>query len=346
MKKSIWILAALPILMAGCSSNKTPETSSGTDGFRAAVVTDEGGLNDQSFNASAWRGAQKAEKEMGIKVQAAESREPTDYTRNLRSFAKQKFDVVFAVGYSMQDAMNQVAPEYPDVKLVIIDGDAPQLQNSQAIRFKEQEGSFLAGALAAAMSKTGKIGFIGGMHGPVISRFECGYKAGAKTVNPNIQILSQYTESWVDSLKGKEFARQQFSQGADIIFHASGKCGIGVIDAAKDQPEGRYAIGVDSDQDHLAPGKVLTSMVKNIDVAVFDTIQNVKDGKFTPGDHVYGLKEGGVGLSEMKHTKDKVPAEAMKRVDDLKAKVIAGTIVPPEDDKQLADFYTKNNLKP
>ncbi|HEY3415215.1 MAG TPA: BMP family ABC transporter substrate-binding protein [Armatimonadota bacterium] len=347
MKPWIISLAAVASL-AGCQPKQsTPGPAGGSKKLLLGVVTDRGGINDQSFNASAWRGAQNAQKDLGVEARYAQSQMESDYARNLRSYAKQGYDLIVAVGYLEQDAYNQVAAEYKDTKtkFVIIDGQAANTPNAAGITFKEQEGSFLVGALAAGMSKTGTIGFIGGMHGPVIGRFESGYVAGAKMMRPDIKIISQYTESWDDSSKGQIQAQQQFSTGADIIFHAAGKCGLGVINAAKLQGPGRYAIGVDSDQDHLAPGKVLTSMVKNVDKAVYDFTQKVKSNQFTPGDHQYGLKENGVGLSEMKYTRKDVPADVMAKVDAFKQKIIAGDIVPPATPAELTAFAAKNNFK-
>lgn len=343
MKRWIIGLAALAAL-AGC--NKKPEPApTGGKTLRLGIVTDKGGVGDQSFNASAWRGAQSAQQNLGVEARYAQSALESDYARNMRSFAKQGYDIIFAVGYLEQDAYNQVSGEFPNTKFVIIDGKATKGANTAGITFKEQEGSFLVGALAAGMSKSGNIGFIGGMHGLVIGRFESGYVAGAKMMRPGIKISSQYTESWDDSGKGRNCAVMQFAQGADIIFHAAGKCGLGVINAAKEQGAGKYAIGVDSDQDHLAPGKVLTSMVKNVDKAVYDFTRKVKNNQFSPGDHQYGLKEDGVGLSEMKYTKSAVPAEVMAKVDAYKAKIIAGEIVPPGTPAELKAFAAKHNFK-
>lgn len=346
MKRWIIGLAAVAAL-AGCQPKQPSPTSGGGKKLMLGIVTDKGGIGDQSFNASAWRGAQSAEQNLGVTAKYAQSQMESDYARNLRSYAQQDYDIIVAVGYLEQDAYNQVSQEYKDkkTKFVIIDGQSAKGPNAAGITFKEQEGSFLVGALAAGMSKTGTIGFIGGMHGPVIGRFESGYVAGAKMMRPDIKIMSQYTESWDDSSKGKIQAQQQFGTGADIIFHAAGKCGLGVIDAAKEQGTGKYAIGVDSDQDHLAPGKVLTSMVKNVDKAVYDFTLKVKDNQFTPGDHQYGLKEDGVGLSEMKYTKNEVPAEVMAKVEAYKKKIVAGEIVPPATPAELKAFAAKNNLK-
>ena len=344
-----WIIGlAAVVALAGCTPKKAAPTTGGAKKLLLGVVTDKGGVGDQSFNASAWRGAQSAQQNLGVEARYAQSQMESDYARNLRSYAKQNYDLIVAVGYLEQDAYNQVVEEYKNTKtkFVIIDGHSAKGPNAAGITFKEQEGSFLAGALAAGMSKTGTIGFIGGMHGPVIGRFESGYVAGAKMMRRDIKILSQYTESWDDSSKGQIQAQQQFSTGADIIFHAAGKCGLGVINAAKLQGTGKYAIGVDSDQDHLAPGKVLTSMVKNIDKAVYGFTLKVKNNQFTPGDHQYGLKEDGVGLSEMKYTKSDVPADVMAKVDAFKQKIIAGEIVPPATPAELTVFAAKNGFKP
>jgi basic membrane protein A and related proteins len=340
-----WIIGVAAIAaLAGCTKKPIPAPTSGKT-MRVGIVTDKGGIGDQSFNASAWRGAQSAEQNLGVKAQSAQSALESDYARNMRSFAKQGYDIVFAVGYLEQDAYNQVSGEFPNTKFVIIDGQAAKGANTAGITFKEQEGSFLVGALAAGMSKSGTIGFVGGMHGPVIGRFESGYVAGAKMMRPDIKISSQYTESWDDSGKGQNCATMQFAQGADIIFHAAGKCGIGVINAAKEQGTGKYAIGVDSDQDHLAPGKVLTSMVKNVDKAVYDFTLKAKNNQFSAGNHEYGLKEDGVGLSEMKYTKTDVPPEVMAKVDAFKAKIIAGEIFPPGTPAELKAFAEKNNFR-
>ena len=343
-----WILgaAAATVLAVGCQKPAVNTAPGGKEQLKVGIVLDKGGVNDQSFNASAWRGAQRAEKELGVDANYAESQQDSDYARNLRAYAKQGYDVLFAIGYPEQDAYNLVSGEYPETKFVIVDGASAPTPNAAGVTFREEEGTFLAGALAAQMSKTGTIGFIGGMHSPVITRFESGYKAGAKMARPDIKVLTQYTGSWDDSGKGQSMAQMQFSQGADIIFHAAGKCGLGVINAVKGQPDGAYVIGVDSDQDHIVQGKVLTSMIKNVDNTVFDFTKRVQAGEFQPGDRSYGLKEGGVGLSEMKYTKDKVPAEMMAKVNAFKDRIISGEINPPGTAAELAGFYRKHGLTP
>lgn len=328
------VLSLLPVLVCGCSESPTPSTGK----LKAAVVTDVGGIGDLSFNAMAWEGLQRAGKDLDIEIKFLESKEQADYASNLRKFAEQGYDIVFAVGFLMEDAVAKVAPRYPETKFAIIDGNAPDLPNTASLKFNENEGCFLAGALAAGVSKTSAIGFVGGMEVALIKKFECGYKAGAMTVKPEIRVLAAYTGKWDDPGKGTELALAQFGQGADIIFHASGSCGLGVISAAKSKGEGYYAIGVDADQDYIAPGRVLTSMMKRVDNAVYATCKSVVDGDFQAGEHVFGLKDGGVGLSPMKYTKDDVSPEALAAVETLTNMIIEGKINPPKTADELKLF--------
>ncbi len=340
-------LAAIPaasLFLAGCPSGGGSETTSTTapaakgkasgspaaaSGIKAGLVTDVGGINDKSFNASAWEGMQRAEKELGVAVKFTESKQNADYVRNLTQYARSGYDVVFALGFRMQDALKEVAPRYPDVKFAIIDGDAPDLPNCASYKFREEQGSYLAGALAGAMTKSNKVGFVGGEQQPLIQKFEAGYAAGVKETNPKAQVVVGYAQSFTDAAKGSEIAISQMGSGADIIYHAAGNVGTGVIKAVQAKGPGFYAIGVDRDQDGDAPGRVLTSMVKRVDNAVFDVCKSVVDNSFKPGTVTLGLKEGGVSLSEMKYTKKDVPADVMTKIDALKADIIAGKITPP-----------------
>lgn len=332
----IMILLAVTVI-SGCSKSERPKAQQ-SGKLRAAVVTDVGGIGDLSFNAMAWEGLQRAGKDLGIEIKFLESKEQADYAPNLRKFAEQGYDLVFAVGFLMEDAVAKVAPRYPKTKFAIIDGNAPDVPNAAALKFREDEGCFLAGALAGAMTKTGIIGFVGGMEVALIKKFECGYKAGAMTTHPGIKVLAAYTGKWDDPAKGTELAMAQFGRGADIIFHASGSCGLGVIGAAKSKGKGYYAIGVDADQDYIAPGRVLTSMMKRVDNAVYSTCKSVVEGNFKPGEHVFGLKEGGVGLSPMKYTKKDVSPEVLAKIDALKAMIIEGKLQPPRTVAELKAF--------
>ncbi len=321
-----------------------PNTVAAGKPFRAALVLDVGGVDDKSFNAAAWAGLQKAQKELGLgtdDVKYVETKSPSDYTANLRTFASQGYDVVIAVGFAMEDALKEVAAEFPAVKFAIVDGKAPEgAANCAALTFKEEQGSFLAGYLAASVSKTKKIGFVGGMQIPLIEKFEAGYKAGAKTAgfDPDKQVLAAYTGDWNDVSKGKSRAAQLIGNGTDIVFQAAGKAGLGVIQAAKEKGKDYYAIGVDRDQDDEAPGSVLTSMVKHVDTAVFDTVKRTKEGKFVAGPQVYDLKQGGIGLSEMKFTKQAVPESVTKNLKTLSDMIADGKITPPTKLSELAAF--------
>ena len=326
------------------TASKPTDTPAGTGKkIKAGLVTDTGGVGDKSFNAQAWTGLQNAQKELGADVKYVESKQNADYVANLTKFAQAKYDVVFAVGFLMQDALREVAGKFPETKFAIIDGDAPALSNCVAYKFREEEGSFLAGALAASVSKSKVLGFIGGMEMPLIKKFEYGYQAGAYTINPEIQTRIAYVGDFNDSQKGMELATSQMSMQADIVYHAAGKAGIGVIKAAQTKGEGFYAIGVDKDQDDEAPGRVLTSMVKRVDVAVFEVCKKVSEGTFESGEVVLGLKEDGVGLSEMKHTKDKVPAEVLAKIEDLKKQIIDGKLHPPSTGEAYAEFTKRTS---
>lgn len=314
----------------------------GTAGMSLTVffVTDTGGLGDKSFNDSAWAGVQMAAKKYDITANVIQSYEQADYIPNLTA-AAQVADVVVAVGFMMQDAVTKVAPQFPNVKFITIDFsvDAP---NVESFLFSENQGAYLAGYLAAAMSKTGKVGFVGGIPIPPVERYQYGYDAGIQTYNvlngANVQILSGYVGSFDDPAAGKSMTNSQFSEGADIVFAAAGLSGLGTIEAAKDAGPGHFAIGVDQDQDYLAPGYVLTSAMKRVDVAVFDGIQAVIEGTFKAGTVTLTLKDDGVGISPMTYTKQLVPASVLHQIDVLKQAVISGEIVVPATSKELQTF--------
>jgi len=330
-------------LLAGCTNN--PPTGNGTtqtttpadtnipsDGskkLKAVAVLDTGGVDDKSFNAAAWAGMQRAEKELGVEIKYVESKDPSEYKDKISSFASQGYDVVFAVGYLMEDALGEVAPQFPNVKFAIIDANAPKSDNCAGIKFKEEQGSFLVGYLAGAMSKTHILGFVGGQEIDLIKKFEAGYRAGALTANPKTQIKVAYTGDWNDLQKGKSQAEQLFGNGADVIFHGAGKAGLGVIRAAEDKGKGFYAIGCDSNQDGEAKGRVLTSMIKRVDNAVFNTIKAVKEGRFQAGDQVYDLKQEGIGISDLQYTKQDIPAPVLANLEKLKKMIIDGQIIVP-----------------
>lgn len=354
MRRGIGLIGVLAIAgLAGCGPKNEGESEGGTTGraansgqsFKAAMVTDMGGIDDQSFNSASWEGLKRAQGEIGIeKPRYLESKEQADYKTNLSSLADQKNDLVFAVGFMMEDALKDIAPKYSNTKFAIIDGSAPAgadgkaLPNTVSLKFREEEGSFLAGYLAGRMSKTGTIGFVGGMESALIKKFEVGFYAGARTANPKIAVIPKYVGSWTDNSKGQLIANTMFDQHADIIFAAAGKSGLGVLDAANERGAGYYAIGVDSDQDHIHPGRVLTSMMKGVDAAVFDTVKQAKEGQWTPGEHTFGIKEGGIHLSPMTYTKKDVPPDVLSKIDALSKMISEGKVKVPSTEEDRQNF--------
>ena len=325
-----------PAAMGTTANNVAPKANA----LKVGMVLDVGGPDDKSFNAAARAGLERAKTELAL--DAGSKYLPTatsaDYESNLKQMASAGFNPIFAVGYKLHDALETTAKDFPQTKFVLIDADAPNLPNCSSLSFKEEQGSFLAGYLAASVSKTKTLGFIGGIDIPLIGKFLAGYTAGARTAVPNVKVIATYTGNWEDLNAGKNQADQQFTSGADIIFQAAGKSGLGVINAAKEKGEGYYAIGVDSNQDDVAPGRVLTSMVKRLDVAVYDAIKQTQAGQFQPGAHIFDLKADGVGLTDFKNTKQNIAPETLKKLDTLSQMIKDGKIVPPSNPKELENF--------
>ena len=309
---------------------KTPEKEAApevSEALNVVMVTDTGGVNDQSFNTITWSGLQRAESELGMKASYIESHQEGDYDANLESALDQNNELIWGVGFMMEDAVFAAAQANPDQKYACVDVAFPEaLDNLIGITFKDHESSYLVGYIAGKMTETNKIGFVGGMEGDVISRFHYGYMAGAKAANSDVEIFEQYAESFGDVAKGKAIANQMYQKGADIVFHAAGGVGIGVIEAARES--NKYAIGVDMDQNHLAPDNVITSAVKKIDNAAVAVLKDLQEGVFPGGtNESYGLKEGGVGIAD---TSSKlVPKEILDEVADIEAKIISGEITVP-----------------
>lgn len=299
-----------------------------------AVIFDMGGKFDKSFNQSAYDGAERWKKESGKPYLEFEISNPAQREQALRRMAERKADPIVGIGFSQASALEKVAKEFPKLNFAIIDM-VVNLPNVQSIVFQEHEGSFLVGMMAVLASKTGKVGFVGGMDIPLIRKFQCGYEQGAKYANPKAEVFANMTgttpAAWNDPAKGSELAKAQFAKGADVIFAAAGGTGTGVYQAAKDG--GKFAIGVDSNQNHLHPGTMLTSMVKRVDVAVAGAFKGTK-----PGVTVLGLKEGGVDYAMDEHNAKLVSADMKKKVDQAKADIIAGKI-------KVIDYMAKNDCK-
>jgi basic membrane protein A len=295
--------------------------------IQPAVLYDLGGKFDKSFNEAAYAGAEMFKKETGVEYRDFEIQNDAQREQALRNFARKGFSPIVAIGFTQATAVEKVAKEFPNLKFAIVDM-VVELPNVRSILFKEQEGSWLVGVLAASASKSHKLGFVGGMDIPLIRKFACGYVGGAKSVDPKVEIFQNMTgttgAAWNDPVKGGELAKSQIDRGADVIYHAAGGTGLGVLQAAADA--GKLGIGVDSNQNHLHPGKILTSMLKRVDVAVYNAFKDQKDGKFTFGMNVLGLKENGVDWALDDNNKALISDDMKKAVDAAKADIIAGKI--------------------
>jgi basic membrane protein A len=294
---------------------------------KLAIVYDAGGKFDKSFNQSAAEGVARFTKETGINVLEAQASSDTQAEQVLRGLARKKLDLIASIGFSQTQAVQKVAAEFPNVHFVLVDGNA-QGKNVNSVLFKEQEGSYLAGVAAAMASKTKKLGFVGGMDIPLIRAFQCGYAQGAKAVAPKVEIFQNMvgttSAAWNDPAKGGELARAQFDRGADVVFAVAGGSGMGALQMAKTR--GKLAIGVDSNQNYLHPGTMLTSMVKHVDNVAYDAFVQAKNGQWTPGISYKGLKEGGVDWALDKDNRAVVTPDIEKRVNAAKADIISGKI--------------------
>jgi basic membrane protein A and related proteins len=333
------MLAALALIaLIGCSGAGSGGAQSSATGPRLAMVTDIGGLGDKSFNDSAYRGLLRAQSTLHARITVLQSHAFVDYEPNLSALAQQQNDLVIAVGFLMHDSVDSVAPRYPKTHFAIIDSVVDQ-PNVTSVTFKEEESSFLAGVAAALVTKKDVVAFLGGIDSPLIEKFLAGFEAGVESANPRAKILIKYTGSFDDVASGKEFASLLFDQGADVVYTAAGKCGLGAIDEVKTLPAGDYIIGVDSDQDALAPGKILTSALKHVDTAVYGLAQDAARGKSPPGQIVLGLKEDGVGITDMPYTRSALPAGGMQEIAAYRRAIVSGTIVVPATLAELSRFH-------
>jgi basic membrane protein A len=322
-------------ILAALAATAIATTATAAD-FKPAVVFDMGGKFDKSFNEAAYNGAERFKKETGINYREFEVTNVSQREQALRNMARRGANIVIAMGFAQASAVEKVAKEYPDVKFTLVDA-VVDLPNVQSVVFKEHEGSFLVGMAAAMASKTGKVGFVGGMDIPLIRKFALGYVEGAKYVDKNIEVFENMTgttpAAWNDPTKGGELARSQFDRGADVVYAAAGGTGLGVYQAAKDS--GKLAIGVDSDQNYLHPGTMLTSMVKRVDVAVHDAFKTAMDGTWKGGIKVLGLKEKGVGYALDKYNRDLITPKMEARLNQARQDIIDGKI-------KVTDYTMKN----
>ena len=294
---------------------------------KLGIVYDAGGKFDKSFNQSAFEGANRFKAETKINYIEAQASSDTQAEQVLRGLARKKLDLIAAIGFSQTQAVQKVAAEFPNVKFVLIDSIAKG-PNINSVLFKEEEGSYLVGVAASIASKTKKLGFVGGMDIPLIRAFACGYTQGAKANDPKVEVLQNMvgttSAAWNDPAKGGELARAQFDRGVDVVFAVAGGSGMGTLQTAKEK--GKLAIGVDSNQNYLHPGTMLTSMVKRVDGAIYDSFMAVKNGTWKPGVTYRGLKEGGVDWALDDNNAKLVTAEMKNAVEAAKADIISGKI--------------------
>lgn len=338
MKKSL-ALASTALLLAGFAA---PAVVSAQDDFSVVMITDQGGVDDKSFNQSAWEGLQawgeENGKERGVGgYDYLQSNSDSDYITNLNSAVQANFDITFGIGFKLETAINDVAQQFPDNHFAIVDSFVEQ-PNVASLNFKDHEAAFLAGVAAASTSETGHIGFIGGVEGVVIDRFEAGYVAGAKTINPDIQISVEYVGSFADAPRGRQLAAAMYANGADIIFQAAGESGNGVFSEAKDLVANDptlniWVVGVDMDQE--AEGVIeidgeerhltLTSTIKQVGESVKLFIEKTQESGFEAGNTVYGLADGGVGITD-----GNMSEESLALVKEYSEKIVAGEVEIPE----------------
>jgi basic membrane protein A and related proteins len=302
--------------------------------FTPALIFDMGGKFDKSFNEAAYNGAERFKEESGIEYLEFEVTNESQRDQALRRMARRGANVVIAVGFSFATPLEEIAKEYPDTKFVIIDGVVEQ-PNVQSVVFKEHEGSFLVGMAAAMASQTGKVGFVGGMDIPLIRNFAHGYQQGVKHVSPDAEIFVNMTgttpAAWNDPAKGAELAQSQFDRGADVVYAAAGGTGLGVLQAAADS--GKLSIGVDSNQNYLHPGSVLTSMLKRVDVAVYNAFKSAQEGNLETGVKNLGLAEEGVGYALDEHNRELITPEMEAKLEEAKQKIISGEL-------EVTDYYS------
>jgi basic membrane protein A len=342
MKNSLAFLGVLVLIAAGCGGggdkNSAGTTTNGGQtpgsGMKIGLVTDVGGLNDRGFNHLSYVGLQRAKRELGVATQVFQSKSTGEYVPNLSTFARQGYDLTIGVGFTEAQAMDTAASRFPDSNFSIVDVDQTEEPHKPAnllgLLFREQETGYLVGYLAGLEEKRRSgpdvIGSVGGQKQPPVDRFIAGYQAGAKAADPGIKVLNGYSQDFTDQAKCKQIALNQIEQGAGVVFAVAGGCGLGTLDAAKENNV--WGIGVDADQSFLGP-HILTSAVKRVDTAVFLAIKSVVDGNFKGGNLVFGLKQNGVGIGKIS---PKVPSSEVAKVNQVRADIISGKIknIPTE----------------
>lgn len=325
-------------LLVGCSS----KTESNDNAYKIGMISDIGGVNDESFNQSTWEGLQQAQEKYGkdkVQVKYVESTQEADYTPNIETFVEEDLDLIIGVGYKIADAIEEAANNYPDKEFAIIDyAYENQPKNVTSLIYEDNTAAYLAGIVAAKKTETNKVAFIGGMKSATLDKFEYGFRAGVKATNPDCEVTVRYTNSFTDSALAKSIANQMHKDGVDVIYTAAGAAGTGAIEAAKEN--NKMAIGVDVDQSPLAPDNIITSTMKNINVSIVNLVGEILDDNYQGGQVIVNtLASGGVGLSDT--TKDHVSKDILDYVDEQAGKIKSGEIIVPENEQQYNEIVGK-----
>ena len=349
MKRRITALmmaAAMCMSLVACGSsntnttenNNTAESGSAaakdTSDLKIGLVTDVGGVNDGSFNQTAWEGMERAAEELGVTVNYLESGTDADYAPNLETFADEEYDLIISIGYMLADATRTAAEQNPDIKFAIVDDATIDLPNVTCLMFRAEQASYLAGYVAGKTTKTNNVGYVAGMANETMNQFGYGYCAGVLDANPDAKIQQFNANSFADAATGKTMANTAITNGADVIFHAAAATGLGVIEACHEA--GVYAIGVDSDQSGISPDTVLTSAMKRVDNAVYDTIESLVNGTLESSVHTYDLAEGGVDIAP---SQDLIADDVVAEVEEVKEKIINAEIEVPADQESFEEKY-------
>ena len=341
-RKLFFLIVVVSIGLFASSCTRHAEARKEGCKIKVGIVFDIGGKNDRSFNAAAWEGVKRAEKDLDMCLYDVEPGNPTSIEPAMRAFAEKNFDLIIGVGFAQGPIMQKVALDYPNNKFAIVDGvifeedGKTPVKNVASLVFREHEGSYLVGMIAASKSKTGVLGFLGGMDIPLIHRFNKGYEEGAKSINPDIKIVTNYVGvtdgAWNNPGKGKELSLAQIEKGADVIFTAAGNSGLGAFDAVEQYGKNaqgeanKFVIGVDSNQNGVKPGFVLTSMVKEVDNAVYDVVKEVLENRFQGGFHTFGLDKDGVSFAVDDNNRSLIPADVIAKAEEAKKKIVSGEI--------------------
>ena len=321
------------------NASKTSDTTKASSDLKVGLITDVGGIHDHSFNETSWKGLEKAKTDFGVEINYLESKTDADYTSNIETFVDEEYDLIICVGFKLAEATKKAAEAHPETKFAIID-DASNaaLPNVTCLTFKQEQASYLVGYVAGLMTKTNNVGFVLGMASDMMNKFGYGYLAGVYAANPKATVQQINANNFADPAIGKTSATTMITKGADIIFHAAGGTGVGVIQACQEAK--KYAIGVDTDQSSLAPDTVITSAMKSVDNAVYDSVKQLVEGTLKGGEVVYDLAKGGVDIAPTTN----LPSEdVLKKVEEVKAKILSGEVVVPgtkdEFEKEFGDKY-------